>query len=143
MIADLLQRGAVGMPDAGADEDLAGLEVEVEARGVGVLARLVAELDAGVGLVGALVLGEAHVAVDAEERAADRPRIGVEVGADLGQARPEIADELLRRMAQLLLVALLVGLEPLAVVVGLEVAQELEELRAEVGSGGHGRPLDR
>jgi len=121
------------VPDAGAGHDVAGLEVQVEARGVGVLGRLVAELDADPGLVGALVLREADVAMDAEQRPLAGPRVGVEVAADTAQPRRELGDELLRRVEQVLLVACPVGLEPVAVVVARQVAQKGKQSRTEGG----------
>jgi hypothetical protein len=63
--------------------DRAGLEVEVEDRRVGVLAELVPEANPDDCLVRRLVLREADVTVDTEERAADGSRVGAEVGADL------------------------------------------------------------
>ena len=125
--ADLAQRRRVRVPDTDAGERTAGLEVEVVARRVGVFREQVAEVDPGLRLVRRLVLREADVAVDAEERAAGGSRVGAKVGADLVEERGEVADELQRRFLDAFFVAALVGLKPLAVVVPAELAQELEQ----------------
>ena len=111
-VADAAEGGAVRVPDAAAGEAHAGLQVEVEAGRVRVLTRLVAEVGADVGLVGRLVLGEARVPVDAEERAAVGPGVGAEVRADLGQRRGEGLDEVEHGVPHLRPVARLVRLEP-------------------------------
>ena len=96
------------------------------------LGPLVPEVDAGLRLVRRLVAREARVAVDAEQRAALAAGVGHQVRADLRQAQPEVLDEGERRLEQVVLVAVLVGVEPLAVVVGLQLAQEGEQLGAEL-----------
>src|SRR4051794_1578243 len=68
-VADALDGRRARMPDPRAEEHLTWLEVEVEARGVGLGCAGVAEVDADVRLVRRLVLGEARIAVDAEQRA--------------------------------------------------------------------------
>ena len=83
---------AIGMPDPDPGEDAPGLEMEVEARRVRVLRTLVPEVDPDVGLVGRLVLREARVAIDPEQRSADGSRVGHEVRADLAQRRRERGD---------------------------------------------------
>src|SRR4029453_8707922 len=83
-----------------------------------------------------LVLREPDVTVDAEERAADGSRGGAEVGADLVEKRGEVADELERWLLDVMLVARLVGPEPLAVVVPAQVDEKREEVFRE------GRVLD-
>jgi hypothetical protein len=140
--------GRVGMPQAAAAEDLVGLKVEVETGGVHVFAGGVAEVQAGVGLVGRLVFCEARVAVDAEDRAAVGPRIGDEVRTDLAEVGREVDDELDQRLAHVALEARPVLLEPVAVIVLLQLAQEVEEggtevggLRGARGCCGHGRTI--
>ena len=119
------------MPDPAAGEDFARRQVQVEAGRVHVLGLLVLEPDARRGLVRRLVLREARVAVDAEQRAADAPGVGPQVRADLAQVRLEVLDEGERRLEHVGLVAVLVGVEPLAVVVLLQVGEEAEQLASE------------
>jgi hypothetical protein len=52
---------------------------------------------------------------------------------------PEAADEQQSGLVDGLLVSLLVPREPVPVVVALELAQEIEQFRAEEGSLGHSR----
>ena len=127
----------VGVPDPAAGEHVARRQVQVEAGRVGLLGPLVAEVDARLRLVRRLVLGEARVAVDAEQRAALAPRVGHQVRADVGQSEPEVLDEGERGLEQVVLVAALVRVEPLAVVVGLQLAQEGEQLGPELAVGHH------
>jgi hypothetical protein len=119
------------MPDAASGEDLARPDVQVVAGRVPVLGRLVPEVEPDVGLVRRLVLREASVAVDPEERAAARLRIGAEVRADLLEARREVGDEGERGLEYVLLVAELVRRKPPAIVVRPQVGEEREELRSE------------
>src|SRR6185312_9098232 len=85
--ADLLQRVRFGVPHAAAGEAVAGLEVHVE-RGCGdLVAAFVEEARALPRLVRQLVVGEAGVAEDAEQRAAVLARVGAVVRADLRQRR--------------------------------------------------------
>ena len=56
------------------------------------------------------------------------------------QMRPEAADEIQCRVADGLLISLLVLGEPLPVVVALELAQEIEQFWAEEGGVGHPQP---
>ena len=104
--------------------------MEVEAWGVNVAGAGVAELDAGVGLVGGLVLGEADVSVDAEEGAAGGAGVGDEVPADFGEADADVFDEGEGGFLDFGDVAVLVGGEPVAVVV-VEVPEEGEEFGGE------------
>src|SRR5262249_53894956 len=120
-------------PDAAAGKDLAGADVQVVAGRVGVLGPLVPKVDAEVGLVGRLVLRETCVPVDTEERAAARPRVGAEVGADLLEPRRDSVDEGESRIEQLLLVALLVRREPVPVVVRPQVGEKREQSGTERG----------
>ena len=86
-------------------------------RSVHVLGALVTKLHTGIGFVRALVVGEARVAVNSEERATNLARIGYEMVADLLEPRLEHLDEPEKRVAYFSLVAVLVFSEPLAVVV--------------------------
>ena len=123
-----------GLPEPERGEAVARLQVEVEAGGVHVVAGgYVAEVDAGVGLVGRLVLGEAGVALDAEERPAEGPGIGGEVAADLEKGLGQVLDEGEGREADLFLEEpRLVGFEPGTFVVLGQVAEESEEAWGEV-----------
>jgi len=56
--------------------------MEVKARCVDILGADVAKMRASMGFIGRFVLGEARVAVNAKERAANRARIGHEMLAD-------------------------------------------------------------
>ena len=75
------------------------------------------EMDAGVRLVGGLILREARVPIGAERGATIRSRVRPEAGADLPQMGREIDDETQRRILDIVLVPWLVRLKPLAVVV--------------------------
>ena len=55
------------MPDPQADKAGIGLEVEIETRGVNILALLVSELNTDSSLVWALVLGNPHITIDAKQ----------------------------------------------------------------------------
>ncbi len=132
VMADGVGHLALRVPDSGAHEALPGLEVQVEAGGVGVVPALVAEVHAGVGLVGRLVAAEPGVALDAEQRAAHRAGIGHEVGRDRVEAFREVGDEVECRLAHRRLVSGLVGVEPLAIVVRGKVLQEGEQRRGEM-----------
>jgi hypothetical protein len=88
------ERRGVRVPEPAAAERLAGSEVKVEARRVGVpTGPAVRELGADVGLVRALILREPNVSVDAEHRATDRTRVGAEVGTDSLESRSQVGDE--------------------------------------------------
>ena len=97
------------MPNAAAGEDVVRADVQVVAGRVGVFGAFVPEVDSDVRLLRRFVLREASVAVDAEQRASARARIGAEVGADLLEPRREGVDERERWLEQLLLVAVSVG----------------------------------
>src|SRR5690606_21228036 len=122
------------MPQPGADEALPRLQVHVE-RGRGhFTAALMEQARALPALVRRLAVGEARVAVDAEQRAAHRARIGAEVRADRGQRRLQVADQAQEGLAHVRLVVGAVGLEPGLVVVSRQAAQEAQAGIAEVGS---------
>src|SRR5580698_211812 len=107
--------------------------MHIEARRMHVATARMAEIAARVLLVRALVLGEAHVAVDAEDRAAIRPGIADEVPGYLLEMRRNGAHEIAHRRLHRLAVSLLVVLEPGAVVVLLELAEEREEVPGHTG----------
>src|ERR1051325_8487860 len=90
------------------------------------------EVEADVSLVRRLVFGETRVAVNAEHRAADGTRIGRQVRRGLGERRGEVVDEPQGGLADVAVVALFVGGEPVAVVVRGELPQKGKELRREV-----------
>src|SRR5436190_7598434 len=144
-VADLLEDRRVGMPDPGVDATLSRLQVE-EISGSHVLRRrrfVVPEMDPHMGLVRALVRGEADVPVDAGDGSSKSLRFPDEVRADLLQSCRCITDEAHRRFLDDLLVSGLVRLEPFLAVVLLEFPEELEEARREIsGVVGHlARPL--
>src|SRR5690606_10570077 len=86
------------------------------------------------GLVRGLVVGEARVAVDAEQRAAHFRRVGAEMRAHPGQRDLQVAEQALERLAHVGLVVRLVGLAPGALVVAGQGAEELQALVGEVGT---------
>ena len=108
-----------------------------------ILAGIVSELYGCPGFVRDLVLGEAGVSVYPEDRASVLSRIRNEVWADLLQPGAEIDDESCEGIPNLSLEALLVRIEPLAVVVPLELAQEGHQLWSEMGLFGHFSPVGR
>lgn len=55
------------MPDAAGNKHCPRLKVQVEARGMGIATSFVAEMCPGIGLVGALVVREAYIAMDAKQ----------------------------------------------------------------------------
>jgi hypothetical protein len=83
-------------------------------------------------------LGEAHIAMDAKQRATIGASIGNEARADLPQARPKVTDETEHRIAHLPSIALLVDLKPLAVVVTVQCLKEGKQGCVKVGLCGHG-----
>jgi len=105
------------------------LQVEVEHGRVGVLAAGVGEMYAHVGLKGFLVVGESGVAIDPEQGTPRGARVGDEMRAELVEMRPEAADEHQRRVTNHILIPRFVLGEPITVVVALELAQEIEQLR--------------
>ncbi|HZS14344.1 MAG TPA: hypothetical protein VFC09_07085 [Candidatus Dormibacteraeota bacterium] len=74
-----------------------------------------------------------QVKLDAEHRAAHGTRVGDDVPADPVPGGPGVLEEEERRGPDVALVAHLVALEPLPVVVGAKVAQEVEQRRGEAG----------
>src|SRR3990172_5093727 len=131
-----------GRPEPAGHERAARLAVPVEARAAGNLLphaaprRAMEDPERGVRLVRRLVPREAHVAIDAEERA-----LGVadELRRESGEAHVELLDKRLHRLEQLSHVRGAPGLEPLPAVVPLQPAEEGECLGAESPEGRHPR----
>ena len=123
------------MPQPDADKTLAWFNMHVITRRMNVLAYLVAELDADVGLVRRFVLAETDVAVDAHQRATHLLRQRAEMLRDRGHLIRHIGDEIQRRGAHEIFVILLVCLEPLAGVVRGEGGEEGEGLFGEITIG--------
>ena len=95
-----------------------------------VLAAAVGETHSDVRLEGALVRGEAGVAINPEQRAPRRTWVSQEKGAELGEMGREAADEQQRGFEDALVSRLVFG-DPFAVVVSPKLPQELEQLRVE------------
>src|ERR1041385_2384278 len=126
------------MPDAGGGEAFIGIDVQIEARNTRrLLAAVMKKMHAEVCLVRRFIAGETGVAMNAEERAAGRARIGDQMLGDAREARLKIADELQDRSADTLLVTRFVFREPFAIVVFLQLAQKREDF------GCHGTILSR
>src|SRR5581483_2115736 len=99
-----------------------GLEVKVEAGSVRVFGTD-AEADADVSLVRALVVREAHIAIDAEQR---RLRVATQMRADPMKRFGGVEHETDARFFDDRLVLCLVLLEPLATIVALQAGQKIE-----------------
>jgi hypothetical protein len=125
---------AVGHEDAGGEDDLGGVELEVEAGAGGLGHAGVRPPGGDVGLVRALVGGEANVAVDAEHGLVRGTDMG---GGDVEEVVVEAVDEGEQRGLERALVDGLAGVEPVAGVVLLEAAEELEGFGGEEGFGRH------
>jgi hypothetical protein len=106
------------------------------------LAGLVSELDADIGLVGGLVVGESRVAIWPHQRAAGGPGIRDEVGRELLQLPAEVRYEVQRGIPHNTLVAILVGIPPGLLVVGFQLAEEGEQCGGEM-LGGQDRSFGR
>src|SRR5262249_31930944 len=106
-------------------------EVHVEARRVYIPARGVAKMTGCVFLVGSLVLREADVAINAKHGAAIWARVGDKALRDLEKLRCHSGNERAHRRLHAVPEALLVRLEPGALVVSFEFAEENEEVLGE------------
>jgi hypothetical protein len=104
------------MPYTAGDKYGPRLEVQVKARGMGIMASFVAKMCPSVRLIGTLVACEAHITMDAKQRAAIGASVGDESRTDLPQVWPNVTDEAEHGTAHIPLIALSVGLKPLAVV---------------------------
>src|SRR5262249_24615017 len=102
------------------------------ARRIRVVLLLEGEEESRVGLVGRLVAAEPGVPVDAQQRAARGVRVGREMRADRSETGPDRGDEAEQWVTHLGDVTVLVGVEPLAVVVAPELAEEAKEVAADV-----------
>jgi len=74
---------------------------------------------------------EADVSVNAHHRAAGRTRVGDEIWAELLQAVTDVNDEPQDGIAYANLVAIFVALEPVPIIVPLEVPEKLEQVSCE------------
>ena len=72
----------IWMPDAGRDETIAWLQVQIENRSMSILAVGMRKVDANVSLEWPLVVGETGVSIDTKQRAAGGARIGDEKWTD-------------------------------------------------------------
>src|SRR5712692_139758 len=122
------------MPYAGAGHGLSRCQVDVVAGRalIGAHGFRVPEADPDLPLVRALVRGEADVTVDPGEGTAEWLRVRDNLGADLLEAGPSVADEPQARFLDHLHIPLLVLREPFLVVVLRKFREEPEELRREV-----------
>jgi len=130
-IADFQQGGRFGMPQARGGKTASGFDVEIEAGGVNVFAS-VRETHRNVRFVRPLVRRKAGVAVDAEQRAASRARIGYEVGRDFVEGRGEVGYESYGRLMGNGLVFILVRQKPVAIIVAFQTCEESEQVGSEV-----------
>jgi len=105
--------------------------MEIEARRVDVFAAM-REFHRDVRFIGTLVGREACVAIDAEQRASSRARIGYQVRGDIVEHGSEVSDESECRFMGVSLVFILVRLEPVAIVVAFKASEETEEVGSEV-----------
>src|SRR5471032_632811 len=96
-----------------------------------ILAGGMAKMAGGMLLVRTFVLGETHVAIDAEHRAAVRPWIGGEVLRNFREPWRHRGDEVRHWRLHTILEALLVRLEPGPLIVRLQLAEEGEEVLGE------------
>src|SRR5579862_360349 len=87
-----------------------------------------AEVAGGMLLVRTLVLRKAHVSIDAEHRAAVRPRVGGEALRDFRELRRHGGNERAHRRLHAVAEALLVRFEPWPLVMRLQLAEEGEEI---------------
>ncbi len=137
LLAERVEGGLLRHPHAAAGVHLAGLEMEVPAVRVGALVGRAAfdprEARSDVRLVRALVLAEAGVAVDPEDRAL---RVGLERDASGSEAIGERGDERFQRLLEEPLVVGLAWLEPGPVVVRREVGEELDRFGEKPLNGG-------
>jgi hypothetical protein len=124
----LRQRPGFRVPQTAAEKHLARREVHVEARCVHVLAQRMAEVTGGMLLVRTLVMGKTHVAVNAEHRAAVRPRIGGELFRNPPQLRRHCGDECAHRHLNRVAEAGFVCLEPDAFIVQFQFPKKRKKI---------------
>ena len=121
---------ALGHVDACGDGDGGGADVEVEATARGLFESGAGPPGGGVDLVGALVRGEADVAVDAHQDFLGWADV---VGREAEHGGVDLGDDGEHGCFELVLEDVTAGFEPGAVVVALEPREELEGGRVEVG----------
>ena len=120
------------MPQTRRREASCRFEMEIKPGRVHALAAM-REAHGQMRLVGALIRGEARVAVDSKQRSADTARIRNKMRSEAVQGTRKIRYELQRRLAKMPLVFILVGKKPVTVIVSLEACQKAEKFRCEVG----------
>ena len=99
--------------------------MQIEGGRVDIASDLMPELGRRVRLVGAFVLGEAHVAIDAEQRAFG---IGEIMCGDAREPGRHVGDQQGHRPHHAFFITRLVCQEPRTLVVGLQLAEEGEEV---------------
>src|SRR5690606_41858413 len=119
------------MPQAGTDEAVARLDVDIERRRGDLAPARVEDARALPGLVRRLVAGEARVAMYPEQRAAHGPRIRTVLRAHLGDDRLQVSEQEQEGLAQVALVLGLVRMEPGTVVVPRQAAQDAKGSRGQ------------
>ena len=133
-LPNLAERIGVGPPRADRQETLVRGDVNVKPGRVNVAGRLMAELDAGVGLVRFSAAREPRVAIDPQQRAAHAPVGGHKIPGDLLQSRLEGANEGQARLQDLGLIARLCSPETTAGCCCRRVLRETR--RSSAGNGG-------
>ena len=138
VVEDEVAHAALGfrfrMPQPGADEAFARLQVHVE-RGRGHFAATLMEQPRTLpGLVRRFIVGETRVTMDAEQRAADATGICAEMVAHLGQRRLKVAQQAQERLPHVVFVLLAVVVEPCLFVMQRQAAQEPEAGIGEIGA---------
>src|SRR6266550_4550 len=112
--------------------------MDIESRRMHVTRQAVAELACGMLFVRTFVAAEPHVAVNPEHGAATGARIGNELFGDFLEVGRHRRDEIRHLSLDRAAKPLLVGFEPGALIVGLEVLEEPEERRRDTAELGHG-----
>src|SRR5262249_41048989 len=113
------------------------LEVQVKARSMSIATRFMAKMCPSVRLIGMLVLCEAHITMDAKQRATIGASVGDESRTDLPQARSNVTDEAEHGIPHSPLITLSVGLEPRAVVIAAQCFKEGKQGCVKVRLCGH------
>ena len=138
LVSKFLERLWLRLPDSAADHGVAWFQMKEICRNGPVFAIRMPEVRRGVRLVRALVFRKPYVAIDTHHRAAIGTRIGDESAADLFERRREVRDQTQERRLDVGLVALLVRLEPPALVVSLEIPEKAEQTWPEITVRYHG-----
>src|SRR3989475_10322420 len=132
-LAYSLQGCRIGMPEPSPAHAVRGFQMKVKSWRALILAGPnVGKVGAHVGLVRTLVFGESDVPVDTEHGATDRPGVDLDMGADGVEWLAEICDEPQHGLFHVGLVPSPIGLEPGALVVRFQIAEELEQPRTRV-----------